>query len=412
MGLSSLLPLSPRSVWKRVRAAMCCAFPSGFARPRRLSAAFLYAERQQLSQFRNDARSVLRGKPLPDANDAATGEHLPAEWWARYRCPPPTLPTPGAAVLLADEGAAKEASFVALDGDHCVRVLVDGVERVVNDLDAMVMGESRQPPSPLLLSPLPGFASPAGYLLSPARPLPARKVELELDVRQLAVATRLLDRKEHLLREMKRMSDRVEANGLPPTEAEKERFRSISTELDNIASDLALPRVPPSAPQSLQRTNAPRQLSAEPSAPLLTRPGMITPSPRGTGKTRRRTPLPPVSGPQPPPALMPEHLAKNVDFRNAWGAALLAKALTRAALAKLDPDSKLKMAPTKVRADVMECVSSCVAVLVRARATRDFRCIEEVVDDIRMQFPSNQEALDAIHIAARTFDSSSSESSP
>lgn len=391
---------------------MCCAFPSGFARPRRLSVAFLAAERQQLRQFRADARKMLRGRPLSEARDGATGERLPNEWWARYRCPPPILPALGARVLVRLQGRAREGSFVVLDGEEYVRVRVDGVERVMNDVDIMLISEVQPPPSPCLLSPLPGLASPARYLLSPARPLPARQVELELDVGQLAVAVRLLDRKEELLQEMKRMNDRVENSGVPPTDAERERHRAIRTELDSIVCELALPRVPPNAPSSMQHLQGQIQghPSAERSLPLLTRTGVITPS-RGSGKTRRRTPLPPVSGPQPLPALMPEHLAKNVDFRNAWGAALLAKALTRAALANLSPDSKLKMAPTKVRADVMECVSSCVAVLVRARATRDFRRIEEVVEDIRMRFPSNQEALEAIHEAARTFDSSSSESS-
>ena len=102
--------------------------------------------------------------------------------------------------------------------------------------------------------------------------------------------------------------------------------------------------------------------------------------------------------------------AKHVDFRNASGATILAKALTRAALANLSEDSKLRTAPTSIRADVMECVSSCVSVLVRARATRDYRSIEELVDGIRVRHPENREAIEAIHEAAKRFETPSSDS--
>ena len=413
MGLASLLPTSPRAVWSRVRAAMCCAFPTGFARPRRLSHAFLEAERLQLRQFRTDARSMLRGRPLNEAIDSTTAEVLPNEWWARYRCPPPSLPHSGTRVLVRSKGAFRDAFFVSLDADDRVNVRFDSVERSVPDVDVMLLAEVEPSPSPFLLSPLPALTSPAGYLLSPARPLSTKQFELELDVGQLAVARRLLDRKEDLLLELKSINDRVESTGSVPTDADKERYRAIRAELDAITADVALPRIPPSTPASVLQFQGHMRGSAsvDRHMPFLARSGLITPSPRGSGKTRRRTPLPNPVGLQPLPALMPEHLAKNVDFRNAYGAALLAKALTRAALAKLAPDSRLKTAPTHVRADVMECVSSCVAVLVRARATRDFRCIDEVVEDIRIRFPTNSEALEAIHEAARTFDSSSSESS-
>lgn len=415
MGLSSLLPLSRRTVWTRARAAMCSAFAHGFLRPRRLSPAFLHAERQQLSQFRTDARNALRARPLSHASDPATGDTLPVEWWARYRCPPPAPPTPGATVLVCPNPTEtpKRGAFIALAGDTAVRVSLDGEDTVVSDLDVMLIGELDPPPSPLLLSPLPSLASPAGYILSPPREVDKKKVELELDVAQLAIAVRLLDRKQDLVNEMVTINDSVERSAHPPSEAERDRYKAIREELGRIASELAMPGVAPGLQVAPSEQLQAPTLAAERSLPLLTRPGVITPSPRGgVAKTRRRTPLPSTPGQvQPLPALRPEHLAKNVDFRNARGAALLAKALTRAALAKLPPDAKLKTAPTKVRADVMECMSACVAVLVRARATRDFRCIEEVVEDVRVRFPGNQEALEAIHAAARTFEISSSESS-
>lgn len=105
-----------------------------------------------------------------------------------------------------------------------------------------------------------------------------------------------------------------------------------------------------------------------------------------------------------------QHLAKNVDFLNATGAATLAKALTRSALAKLPDSNALKWAPTALRADLMECVSACVTVLIRARVTNDFRSIEQVAEAVPLRYPENSEALEAIHSAARMFDSSCTDS--
>lgn len=105
-----------------------------------------------------------------------------------------------------------------------------------------------------------------------------------------------------------------------------------------------------------------------------------------------------------------QHLAKNVDFLNATGAATLAKALTRSALAKLPESNALKWAPTALRADLMECVSACVTVLIRARVTNDFRSIEQVAEAVPVRYPENSEALEAIHSAARMFDSSCTDS--
>lgn len=98
------------------------------------------------------------------------------------------------------------------------------------------------------------------------------------------------------------------------------------------------------------------------------------------------------------------------DPRNAAGAATLAKVLVRQALSRLPGDHVLREAVSETRADVMECVSACVTVLMRARATRDLECIEQVVEAVPVRFVENAEALEAIHTAARAFESSSSDS--
>jgi hypothetical protein len=105
-----------------------------------------------------------------------------------------------------------------------------------------------------------------------------------------------------------------------------------------------------------------------------------------------------------------EDLAKNVDFHTAQGAALLGKALTRQALARLPDANKLKLAPAAVRADVVECISTCVAIFTRARTTRSSHAIEELVDALRVKSPRNLSALAAIQNSVKEFDSTSSDS--
>lgn len=121
-----------------------------------------------------------------------------------------------------------------------------------------------------------------------------------------------------------------------------------------------------------------------------------------------------ASGPaarRPSPAgLRPEHLAKNVDFRTSGGAAQLGKALARQALGQLAEDDKLKAAPAALRADVIECVSACVALLMRARVTRSSDSVEDLVEALRVKCPENEYLISSVKSAVREFDSTSSES--
>lgn len=104
------------------------------------------------------------------------------------------------------------------------------------------------------------------------------------------------------------------------------------------------------------------------------------------------------------------HSAKDVDFRTAAGAAMLSKALARQALGKLPENCNLKLAPATLRADVIECVSTCVALLIRARSTRDIDAIHEILDVLRVKCQENETLLDIVKGAVRDFDTTSSES--
>lgn len=92
MGLDALIGRASRIQLARVRAAMCNAFPGRYAKPRRLSKAFLAAELDELSIYRTYARLIMRGRDLSNAIDPATGTALPHYWSSRYCCPAPELP--------------------------------------------------------------------------------------------------------------------------------------------------------------------------------------------------------------------------------------------------------------------------------------------------------------------------------
>lgn len=373
MGLSPLLEHGTREQWARARAAMCNALPVGFATPRRLSHAFLAAEREELVQYREDTRRMLRKQPLLPGKDVATGMSLPLHWWMRRRCPPPRILEEGEKVLVRRGYEVCEGIFVELLGEDEIRVSVGGEAVIVSDLNVMGAAEGTERPE---MPQMHVLQSPRGALsVSPQK---ARgEVECEVDVAQLANSIRLLDRKKELLVELKGMNDSA-VTGV--TNDTQERYREILQELDAVGRELDVMFL------TRPKSNA-----------LIVSPGMVTPSPK-----RQKT----LHTPQ----LRPEHMAKNVDFRGAAGTALLAKVLTREALSKMGPMCRLKELPTGVRADIIECVSACVAVLTRARATRDYRCIEEVVEEIRVHFGGNAEALEAIQEAALTFEAASSES--
>lgn len=369
MGLSMLLESATRQQWARARAAMCNALPVGFATPRRLSPAFLTAERMELRQYRQDARRIIRDLPLVQVRDPATGSLMPPHWWKRRRCPPPRALEPGETVLVKRGYDFRKATFQGLVGNDCVRVAWDCGSAVVSDLDVMGLEET---PKGSDVPHMQVLQSPKGALsVSPQRT--RQGVECEVDVAQLARSIRLLDRKRELLTELKSLNDAA-IFGIDATM--RERHQAIVAELDAMAQDLGVMFV----------TEPP------PANSLIVAPGFITPSPK-----RRRT--------NPAPQLPPEHLAKNVDFRSAEGMALLAKAMTRDALGRMGSSSKIRDMPLSARADMMQCVSACVSVLIRARATRDFQSVEEMIREIRVRHPRNMEALEAIQEAAKSFDS-------
>lgn len=292
--------------------------------------------------------------------------------------------------------------------------------------------------SNLYSSPFP-FQSP----LRPIRPASLGTIECEVDVRQLAESICLLDRKTELLCHLRSLNDQVQHHNvinqlesgeiLPPSYSI--RYESLITELALLEEDL---RHVLAAQSVVISDNDNDNIVGSLNFGTPERPPQMEIEKRlsnnininnnnhhigdiATNNTSIQQPLlhPPPLPPAPPPriqervvmtTLPPEHLAKNVDFRNAGGALSLAKALTRATLAQLPDNNVLKCTPTALRADLMECVSACVTVLIRARATMDFECIEQVTEAVPLRFAENLEALDAIHSAAKMFDTSSADS--
>lgn len=448
LNLGSLRHSATRIQLARVRAAMCNAIPGRFAQPRRLSSSFLAAEVQELAMYRTDARRVLRGLRLLSANDPTTLEPLPRHWWSRYRCPPPDIPQPSAALLVREPHIGslprlRPAEFVAFEAESEIRVrfVDDGSECAVNDLDVMLCSptssSSFNPPvlattapadavspassglqfspgslfDPLSFEPartdgpLPVVApSPRRLVLSPHRlSTPGRSqmtprrsrlphtetIECDVDVRQVAESMRLLDRKTELLNLLRDLSNEVEVSGATtPTLAQQARFSQISSELASLRHELLLVSggdlvTPVEMADPELETPPPRTPDAKLQLPTDLRPG---------------APASPTS----------ERVHRPINFHSTTGAVTLAKAITRMAAANLE-DSALQNLPDDTRADVMNCVSGCVAVMVCARATGDRQAVQELIDSIPLRSQDSERAIDAL-VAASRLDSGSSDS--
>lgn len=358
------------------------------------------------------------------------------------------------------------AIFLSLEADahNRVRLQHDASEHIVSDLDVMIHPASSSNSNSVAQSPLlpnlqpfdrspasarfsfspstmPGpifdfstfpdasqsviqlYQSPRPTIVSPRRPLEVKtqrgdQYECDVDVHRIAESMRLLDKKEQLLSSLKLLNDAVSATtepGHPPSEATAAKYDSILSALEQVNAEINMhlephrsnPHPPPpnlyisTDMDSAKFEHTPERRTSLPMAMLKVAPTSPVHQKRDAGS--------PGGTLAHSPQLRPENMAKNVDFRAATGTALLAKALTKAALSKLPQENGLKSAPAPVRADVMECVSACVAVLVRARTTRDFHCVDELIDGLRSRFPANAEAIDAIQSAAKVLETSSSD---
>ncbi|CAN8074041.1 unnamed protein product [Agarophyton chilense] len=462
----------------RIRAAMCNMLPGGFVQPRRFSPAFLFAEREELSMYRNDARRVLRGLDLLPSIDPTTGDALPQNWWSRHRCAPPTPLQRGAHILVRTCAPPQNghtlahlrirpAIFLSLEADNKNRIRFqdDATEHIVSDLDVMLHPSSSigsdslaqspllpnahslarspsSPPFPFSPSAMPTpvfdfshfpeasqsviqlYQSPRPTLISPRKTLEVKNqcgqnFECEVDFRRIAESMQLLDRKEQLLSSLRMLNDAVSATttpGAPPSEATQAKFDFILAALDRVNTQINLHVEPdrstphPSPPSLFLSTDMESgKLDETPEKNQPMSVSLFKMAPTSPTPPKREGGSPGETVPR-SPRLRPENMSRNVDFRGATGAAMLAKALTKAALAKLHPDNGIKTAPTPIRADVMECVSACVAVLVRARTTREIHCVNELIDGLRSRFPASSEAIDAIYAAARVLETSSSDS--
>lgn len=286
--------------------------------------------------------------------------------------------------------------------------------------------------SNLYSSPLRAFPSP----LLPIRPSSPGAVECDVDIDHLAETVQLLDRKSELLNHLRSLNDSVEASqrqNLPLSLTVHEQYESLVRDLAYVENDLhqALTVETPLHPVRDTVVNSLNFNSPEPrstSAERIPFSGAVTPDGKVTVGNTRIGPFTPdgylpltYSGNTAPSSRLrlmrrataqppAERFAKDIDFRTIEGAATLAKVLSRAILAQLPGDCALKTLPASVRAEVIECISACVTVLIQARVTKDFDCIEQVIDAIPLRFPENAEALEAIRAAGRVFESSSTDS--
>lgn len=554
--------------FSRIRSAMCNAIPGRFVRPRRLSTAFLDAEREELFMYRADARRVLRGLELNPASDPTTMTQLPKRWKARHRCPSPDKPSLETPVFvrittklhhgvrpkklapllndmhaesgtIPDKGPSsptphslvpggtdsgtpgriliRRALFLALDGDAeaLVRFLDDGSEQVVSDLDVMLC-QSATPftPPPLQNSsgvfslsslgfefspsiPLPDpltsdigqdddglltlsnyFSLPQVGLQSPFRPVGGQEdtgeaVECEVDVQQVTDTLRLLQQKESLLFALRALNATAECEQPQPVRQElAPQYENIFRSLELINNDLRsgefqkgkaevaqtlnfnspghddppLKSISPRSPlnNTIRATDLEQRLEeirsqeqkglrssaeaplvgvlaapvvsfanpAEVTAPMAPMAPMAPSAATGTTLVPTTTAMAPsrtgtrveelrhATGPD---SVASDEIINSINFHSATGAALLSEVLTRAAFAKLPAESALKLASSEMKADILECVSRCVSVLVQARISGDYEGIVSAIREIPVRVTDNCEALDAIHAAARAF---------
>lgn len=366
----------------------------------------------------------------------------------------------------------RPAVFLSLEDDTlvAVRFADDHSQQIVNDLDVMLM-YTPQPTTPaasipptvdhsplssrLAFSPQPFFdplamdtprvadeglsalaylySSPRPVLPSPIRPAlmrpsPAGTVECEVDTRQIAESMRLLDRKAEILFSLRKLNEAAEAAPqFPQPPHMQQRVDSLLRELSVIGDDLRLvlahdPLTPVvDAPRETLNFNSPeprRRTMSMDHAPVS---ATVTPDgknaigdtlPRSTGRSypRIKTRIVPAGTTDRMVKAEPRQHIKPLDFENVNSTRLLAQILTRAALANLPDSCPMKSLRPDIRTEIMDCVSACVTVLIRARATRDFRRIEQVVEAVPVKSARNAEALEAIHTAARAFESTSTDS--
>lgn len=293
-------------------------------------------------------------------------------------------------------------------------------------------------------------------------------VECEVDVRGIAHSMRLLDRKAQLLYKLRTCNVTAEREQSRPIRSEiSQRYDSILSELANVNNELCLALTPetsvvpvverldfssPMPELSMLHARSPRSLtipyvqedgfeqrlqdlaeeqeflppSAGPTS-MAASTHVAGPSTAVTMGTSAIAPLTTSSmelssaaAPQPaattamrvsaPDPVIDSNLlasggdVNSVDFHSPTGVAILAKALTRAAFARLHDNSALKLASDDIRADVLECVSTCVSMLVRARLAGDSGGIISAAEQISLRAANNADALEAVHEAARAFE--------
>lgn len=385
-----------RAQWGRLRAAMCNAFDGGHASPRRLSEAFLAMERRDLAQYRADARAILRGNSLPAASDPASGTPLRKQWWARYKFEPPNVPATGTRVLVRGAGGVVHvARFMGLRGDDMVRIRVEGpapTDSEVPDVDVMIDGDAsppgmRTPPAARRVA----FGSSPGTPQARVVPSPraaiiaagtagGEDVEAEVDVGRLATLIRVYEQRQCAVDRLRRANNAAEAE-VGATGVASVATRTMAEQAICTINDLTArtAHLLPTGTGSLASSASPARVAQR----LDEAFGAVAPPPRT------------VLQPPRPDAVA---VRGGVDFESTEGTLLLGKSLTRIAMSRiqhLPHFAKLRTANATVKTDVLECVTACVALLTRARCSKNGAVVEEMLQLLQHRFPNMPDSLRA-----------------
>lgn len=95
-----------------------------------------------------------------------------------------------------------------------------------------------------------------------------------------------------------------------------------------------------------------------------------------------------------------EQPSKNVSG-NSDASTVLSKALVRSAFERLEEGSRLRGASLTLRGDVMECVGKCVALLLKARLTRNPQQVLDALSDIHPTSESNIDVIEQMRNSVR-----------
>ncbi len=274
-------------------------------------------------------------------------------------------------------------------------------------------------------------------------PTASEEVEAEVDIGRLAELIRLHDRKESAVAALQRANDDAEhemnsgsATARPDTRAAAEASIALLSEVNARIEVVAPPGF--GLQEGHAGTPRPHRIAQRLDAAFVASGSDGHPPPLRTPESAKRprisrisdvgsssAGLPHASGLPKLPLFVGRNeegvmrgngagssrngAAGSVDFASAGGAVVLAKSLCKSGLARLQNNpgfAKLKASSASTKAEVMECVSAVVAILIRARSTRDSAAVHDLIDALRLRFPGMPEA---VKLAASLLECTSSD---